>query len=74
MSDITEIVEKIPRTSVLIGIIILGIIIIIIDMMTHSNSGISVDTSMWQIAGILTIISGIVMSTMISKRCKIKND
>lgn len=69
--EFTEVMEKISRKKVLIGLIVLGILIMIIDIVAHNNKlDIHVNARFTQIMGMCGIIGGIFAAGFMSKQCR----
>lgn len=68
--DIGEFVENIPRRGMLIGLIILGILVFVIDTTSHGNRmDIQVDMRFTQFLGLITIVIGALAAGYMSRRC-----
>ncbi len=67
---IEAVIDNLPRTKVLFGIVIVGVIILIIDMIINGFRGTSINTSLTQIFGLMLIIGGSFLATYLKTTCK----
>ena len=68
--DVQKLIERIPRARVLIGIIIVGILILVIDISVNGLRGTSISTSVIQLTGLLLIIGGSFLAAYMKAICK----
>ncbi len=68
--NIAETVKDIPRTKVLVALVVIGILILVIDISINGLRGTTINTSVAQLVGLGLIVGGSFLATYLKATCK----